>query len=163
MNKAVFFDRDGVINSDEGFYYVYRIADFTLNSDVIETLKIIREAGYKLILISNQGGIGKGEYSCADVDKLHEHLQLSLRKGGVEFDEIYYCPHHPQTSACLCRKPSSLMVEKALARFDIDPEQSFLFGDSDRDVEAGLAAGIAASFKIPKNGSLKVCLPYLSL
>jgi D-glycero-D-manno-heptose 1,7-bisphosphate phosphatase len=163
MNKAVFFDRDGVINSDEGFYYVHRIADFTLNPDVAETLKIIADAGYKLILISNQGGVGKGEYSCTDVDELHEHLQSLLRQKGVELDEIYYCPHHPQSSACLCRKPSPLMVEKALARFDIDPSASFLFGDSDRDVEAGKAAGIEASFKISKNGSLKACLPYLSL
>lgn len=160
MQKAVFFDRDGVINSDEGHYYIYKKEDFKLNPDVAETLQQIDKAGYLIVLISNQGGVGKSEYSCADVDMLHDHLRSLLAPFDVNLAEIYYCPHHPATSNCLCRKPSSLMIQKAIARFDIDQSQSYLFGDADRDVEAGIAAGIQ-SIKIPKNGSLKVCLPYI--
>jgi D-glycero-D-manno-heptose 1,7-bisphosphate phosphatase len=142
MNKAVFLDRDGVVNRNEGKYYVFRVEDFQLNEGIPEALKIIREHGYLIIIISNQSGIARGLYSHAEAEKVHDYLRSRLKKDGVEITEIYYCPHHPDHQKCFCRKPESLMIEKALARFDIDPARSWMIGDQERDVEAGKKAGL---------------------
>lgn len=152
MNKAVFFDRDGTINSDEGHYYVYRREDFRLNPGVASTMAALQARGYMIIVISNQGGIAKGEYSASDTDALHLYMTGLLSSEGVELTEIYYCPHHEKITRCLCRKPLPLMIEKALARFDIDPVQSWFVGDGQRDIEAATSAGIH-SIKIEKNSN----------
>ncbi|HXC03306.1 MAG TPA: HAD-IIIA family hydrolase, partial [Bacteroidia bacterium] len=75
-------------------------------------------------------------YSFADVEKLHAHIQRYMRMNGIEIDEIYYCPHHPDTGRCICRKPDSLLIEKALARFEIDPSISYFIGDRERDIQS---------------------------
>ena len=142
MNKAVFLDRDGVINRNDEHYYVYRIEDFHLNEGISEALKIIHEQEFLIIVISNQSGIAKGVYSQSETEKVHDYLHSELLKDGIELTEIYYCPHHPDRQKCFCRKPESLMIEKAIARFDIDPAQSWIIGDSERDVEAGKKAGL---------------------
>lgn len=142
MNKAVFLDRDGVINYDGNEYYTYRVEDFTINEGVIEALQLLRKKGYLLIIISNQGGIGKGLYIKEDTERLHNYMLDILRQNNIELDEIYYCPHYPDSSNCLCRKPDSLMVEKALARFHIDPKQSYIIGDREKDVEVAVKAGV---------------------
>ncbi len=152
QNKAVFLDRDGVINKEKG-YYIQTIHEFEINEGVKTFLKNVKAKGYLVILITNQGGIGKGMYKKQDVDAIHEHLRKELAKENIAIDEIYYCPHHPVSGNCLCRKPGSLMIEKALARFNIDTEASFLVGDSDRDILAAQKAGIKA-FKIPANDNL---------
>ncbi|MBL7111508.1 MAG: HAD family hydrolase [Bacteroidales bacterium] len=142
MTKAVFLDRDGVINKNDDNYYVYRIKDFHLNEGIPEALKKIQENGFLIIIISNQSGIAKGIYSQSETEQVHDHLRSRLLKDGIELTEIYYCPHHPDRQKCFCRKPESLMIEKAIARFDIDPGQSWMIGDSERDVEAGKKAGL---------------------
>lgn len=142
MNKAVFLDRDGVINYDGNEYYTYRVEDFTINEGVIEALQLLRKKGYLLIIISNQGGIGKGLYIKEDTERLHNYMLDILRQNNIELDEIYYCPHYPDSSNCLCRKPDSLMVEKALARFHIDPKQSYFIGDREKDVEVAVKTGV---------------------
>lgn len=153
MGKVVFLDRDGVINSDEGLYYIFRISDFRLNPGVPEAIKLMHDKGYQVVVISNQGGIGKGLYTKADTDAVHDYLQQLLAKAGTFVDAFYYCPHHPDSGLCLCRKPGSLMIEKALARFDFDRELSVLIGDSSRDIQAAEAAGVRG-YKIPKNSNL---------
>jgi D-glycero-D-manno-heptose 1,7-bisphosphate phosphatase len=142
MNKAVFIDRDGVINNDEGLYYIYKPSDFKLNSGIIENLLRLKKAGYLLIIISNQGGIGKKLYTKNDSDHLHTILNNKLIETGISIEEFYFCPHHPDTGNCLCRKPDSLLFEKAIARFGIDPDKSYVIGDSPRDIEAAEKAGI---------------------
>jgi D-glycero-D-manno-heptose 1,7-bisphosphate phosphatase len=142
MNKAVFIDRDGVINNDEGLYYIYKPSDFKLNSGIVENLFLLKKAGYLLIIISNQGGIGKKLYTKNDSDHLHTILNNKLIENGVSIEEFYFCPHHPDTGNCLCRKPDSLLFEKAIARFGIDPKISYVIGDSPRDIEASEKAGI---------------------
>lgn len=156
-NKAVFLDRDGVINRDKGF--VCRTADFELLPDVVTMLRLFRERGYLLILITNQTGIGKGFYTRQDVEAVHDFMNEQLHRAGVFFDAIYYCVHHPETGRCLCRKPSSLLVEKAIARFSIDPAKSFFIGDKVQDVQAGAGAGVMG-FRIVANSSL---LPFEAL
>lgn len=140
MNKAIFLDRDGVINRERGF--TYRLEDFEILPGLIDVLKEFRKRGYLIIVISNQSGIAKGLYKQSDVEILHDHLTKTLKKENLVFDEIYYCVHHPDVSKCICRKPDSLFVEKAIARFNIDPRLSFFIGDKDRDIEAAHKAGV---------------------
>jgi D-glycero-D-manno-heptose 1,7-bisphosphate phosphatase len=152
MNKAVLLDRDGVINREREDY-TYRIEDFAVLPDVVPALKILQGKGYILIIISNQGGIGKGIFTIPDVEKMHGHLLAHLIKNGIYLKEIYYCPHHPDSGNCICRKPDSLMVEKALARFDIDRDKSYFIGDKERDVLAGKKVGVKGIL-IKSNSSL---------
>lgn len=141
MNKAVFLDRDGVINHDPGDY-TYLLEDFKINAGVISSLKKLSSEGYLLFIITNQGGISKGIYTHSHVNAIHKYLVEELAKKNVKLSEIYYCPHHSVNENCLCRKPNSLLIEKAIARFSIDKEKSFMIGDKARDVEAAENAGI---------------------
>ena len=141
MKKVVFLDRDGVINKDRKDY-TWRIADFDILPNVIQGCRRLQELGYDIILITNQGGIAKGLYNHEDVDKLHQHMLHIFQNAGVSILEIYYCPHHTDYGKCLCRKPGSLLVEKAIARFEIERNESFFIGDMERDIQAAHRAGI---------------------
>ncbi len=152
MQKAVFLDRDGVINHDPGDY-TYKLDEFTINEGVIEGLQLLCQAGYMLIIITNQGGIAKGRYGFDDVDKIHNHFLGICKENNIDIEEVYYCPHHSDLEKCLCRKPGSLFVEKAIARYNIDPKKSFFIGDKDRDIECGEACGVSG-VKIELNTNL---------
>lgn len=161
MNKAIFLDRDGVINREQPKGYACSLKDFEILPDVVESLKELRDKGYLLIVVSNQSGVGKGLYTEKDVKHLHAYMNKVLAEGAVKLDEIYYCLHHPDTSNCICRKPGPLFIEKALARFSIDPLRSFFIGDKKhRDMEAAAAAGVKGIL-IEPNSSLKKILPYI--
>ena len=153
MNKAVFLDRDGVINFDPGDY-TYKLEEFKTNEGIIQNLKRLHENGYLLILITNQGGISKKIYTHDHVEVIHKYLAEELNKVNVKLTEIYYCPHHSINENCICRKPNSLMIEKALARFNINPEKSFMIGDKMRDVEAAEKAGVKG-IKIELNENIE--------
>lgn len=160
MNKAIFIDRDGVINKERGDY-TWKINDFVILPDVITALTILKEKGFKLIVITNQGGIAKGLYSYDEFLTLNSFMLSQLNAKQTLIDEVFLCPHHPSHGACLCRKPESLMLEKAMARFQIDANQSWMIGDQDRDVQAAQKLGIK-SLKIESNSSLlsileKIC------
>lgn len=156
MNKAVFLDRDGVINHDPGDY-TCDVNEFKLNNGIIENLKTLYDHGFLLILITNQGGISKNLYTHQHVEEIHNYLSDELKKVGVKLTEIYYCPHHSINEKCLCRKPSSLMIEKSLARFNIDPKKSFMLGDKIRDVECAEKAGVKG-FQVEINKNIR---PYV--
>jgi len=141
MNKAAFLDRDGVINMDV-LDYTSKIKDFKFLPGVFEGLKALQEKGFLLIVITNQGGIAKGLYTKEDVDTLHHWMLHELEQKGIHLTEIYFCPHHDVSGKCLCRKPGSIMLEKAMARFNIDATQSFFVGDKETDVQAALNAGV---------------------
>jgi len=160
MNSAIFLDRDGTINCNRDHYYIWRTGDLRLNPGVVETLTELKSRGYLLIVITNQGGISKGEFRLEDVEELHVELCSMLAQQGVHLDEIYYCPHHGDLEKCLCRKPLPLMIEKALARFGIDPSMSWMIGDSPRDMEAGRAAGLR-TILVESNGDLRKVLEVL--
>lgn len=153
MNKAIFFDRDGVINKERG-EYTYMPKDFILNDGVISSLKKLQDNGFKLIIISNQGGISKELYTNEQVETVHHYLKNKLKKHDIILTEIYYCPHHAAFENCLCRKPKSLMLEKAIARFDIDIYQSYSIGDSERDIMAAEKAGLK-TIKIEPNENIE--------
>lgn len=151
--KAIFLDRDGVINSDVGHYYIYKPQDFVLNSGIVESLKQLQADGFLLIVISNQGGVDKGEYTNIDVELVHQKLRFLLGEHGIFLDEIYFCPHHNDVQKCLCRKPLNLNIEKAISRFGIDRSQSWMIGDSPRDILAGKAS-LLNTIKLESNENL---------
>ena len=138
--KAVFLDRDGIINLDFGF--VTSPEEFLLNEGIFDLLRYIREKGYLMIVVSNQGGIAKDLYSMEDVEAIHAKMNGLLNREGLGFDEIYYCTHHPDIGKCICRKPDTVLFEKAIARFGIDPSVSYFIGDRETDEEAGKKAGL---------------------
>ena len=156
MNKAVFLDRDGVINRELG-HYCETVEDFEILEDVGCAIKMLKDAGFLVIAISNQGGIAKGLYSEADVNAMHSKLCNYLSKFNTSIDDFYFCPHHDSVSKCLCRKPSSLMIEKAMAVYDIDPSQSYMIGDGKRDIEAAERAGVKGILIGPNSGILEIC------
>jgi D-glycero-D-manno-heptose 1,7-bisphosphate phosphatase len=155
MNKAVFLDRDGVINVERG--YTHRLEDFVILPDLIEVLQYLQQKGYLLIIISNQSGIAKELYRQDEVEVLHDFLLKEFKAHKITLSEIYYCVHHPDVSRCICRKPDSLFVEKALARFNIDASHSYFIGDKERDVQAAEKAGVKGIL-IEANSSLKLIL-----
>lgn len=137
--KCVFLDRDGVLN-EEINEYVYRLEDFKIREGVVEGLQNLKKAGYLLIIVTNQAGIAKGLYKEEDVKKCYNFLQDEV--GGI-IDDLYFCKHHPEyTTESLLRKPDSLMLEKAMAKYKIDVKHSFMIGDSERDMLAGKKAGV---------------------
>jgi D-glycero-D-manno-heptose 1,7-bisphosphate phosphatase len=141
-NKAVFLDRDGVLNREMGDY-VRRLEDFHILEHNIEPLKTLRDRGYLLIVATNQGGLAKGWYTEDELAKMHAQLTEVYSKHGVEFTDIFYCPHHPDfTGDCDCRKPKPGLLLRGIEKYDIDPAQSYFIGDRERDVQAGTAAGL---------------------
>lgn len=137
--KCVFLDRDGVLNEDANDY-TYKVEDLIIPDDVVVGLQDLKKAGYLLIVVTNQAGIAKGLYTRQDVLNCHQYLQNLC---GSVLDDIYFCPHHPQYSSnSLLRKPDSLMLEKAIAKYDIDTEASWMVGDRPRDIEAGQRVGL---------------------
>ena len=139
MRKCVFLDRDGVLNEDRTDY-VYRIEDLVIPDGVVEGLRLLKDAGYMLIVITNQAGIAKGLYTRADVMRCYEYLQEQC---GYLLDDIYYCPHHPDyDTQSLMRKPDSLLLEKAIAKYQISTADSWMVGDAIRDIRAGQRVGV---------------------
>lgn len=144
--KAAFIDRDGVINEERN--YVHRISDFVLLPGVVEGLTLLRDAGYRLIVVTNQAGIARGYYDQVTMDRLHDHLRAQLADHGVSLDAIYFCPHHPQGTIkalaieCDCRKPKPGMLLQAAKDLDIDLSASVLIGDKLSDLHAGKSAGV---------------------
>lgn len=149
MNKAIFLDRDGVINKERKAYN-FKLEHFILNEEIFELIKQIREQGYLIIVITNQSGIAQKLYTKKDVDNLHDYFIAELSKRNLSIDAIYYCPHHYSVEKCFCRKPESIMIEKAIARFNVDVEKSVLIGDSERDIQAAKKAGLKG-FQIESN------------
>ncbi|OJJ17229.1 D,D-heptose 1,7-bisphosphate phosphatase [marine bacterium AO1-C] len=132
MNKCIFLDRDGVLNRERGTY-VYRLDDFEVLEGVCESLQQLKNAGYLLVVVTNQSGISKGLYTREDVKKCHEYLQKHCNN---LLDDLFMGQYHPSISASLSRKPDSWMLEKAIGKYNIDVTQSWLVGDSPTDIEA---------------------------
>ena len=152
MRAAIFLDRDGVINHDPGDY-TKSVDEFYLLPTVMEALKLLKSKGFEFVIITNQGGIAKGLYGHDEVAAIHAQLTAACRENGTPLLGIYYSPHHPDFGESLSRKPGSLMIERACARYGIDPAKSWMIGDKPRDLEAGEGAGVPGVL-MPVNGSL---------
>lgn len=140
-NKAVFLDRDGVLNHEMGDY-IRRVEDFEV-LDNFDALKTLQDKGYLLIVATNQGGLAKGWYTETELGKMHQKLRDDYSAHGVKFTDMFYCPHHPDyTGVCDCRKPKPGLLLQGIEKYNIDPAKSYFIGDRERDVEAGTAAGV---------------------
>ncbi|MEJ8801664.1 D-glycero-alpha-D-manno-heptose-1,7-bisphosphate 7-phosphatase [Pontibacter sp. H249] len=138
QQKCIFLDRDGVLNRERG-EYTYRLDDFEVLPGVPEALRLLKKNGFLLIVVTNQAGIAKELYKKEDVLACHSKLQESC---DTLIDAIYYAPGHPNYSESLSRKPNSLMLERAIAKYNIDTAQSWMVGDSERDLQAAGKVGV---------------------
>ena len=137
-SKAVFLDRDGVLNEELGDY-VWTPERFHILPGVPESLRRLKAAGYQLVVVTNQAGIAKGLYTGAEVQECHSILQQAC---GHLIDALYFSENHPSVSESIFRKPDSGMLEKAIARFALSPARSWIVGDRARDLEAGARVGV---------------------
>lgn len=151
-NPAVFIDRDGVINVDHG--YVHTVDDFEYIDGVFEACKKLKDMGYLLVLVTNQAGIARGMYTEAEFTRLTEWMDWNFVDNGVEFDGIYYCPHHPTEGKgeylqdCDCRKPEPGMLLSACEEFDIDMDNSIMIGDKTDDMTAATTASVGTKILV---------------
>lgn len=141
LRPCLFLDRDGVINHDPGDY-TKNLSEFTILPTVMKALRVAREAGFEVVLITNQGGLAKGLYTHEDVAEIHAFLRSECEKNGTPLLDIHYSPHHPSTGKSLSRKPGSLMVERACAKHGLDPARSWMVGDKQRDLDAAAPVGV---------------------
>ncbi|MFX1388595.1 MAG: D-glycero-beta-D-manno-heptose 1,7-bisphosphate 7-phosphatase [Promethearchaeota archaeon] len=134
--KAIFLDRDGVINKEVG--YLSNIENFEFIQGSIEALKILKQKNYLLIVITNQAGLARGYFSEETLKAIHNKMIKILKKNMIELTDIYFCPHHPDfTGSCECRKPKPGMILMAALEYKIDLGKSFMVGDTLNDIETG--------------------------
>lgn len=144
-SRAVFLDRDGTINVERE--YVHRVEDFAFIPGAPEAIRLLKDAGFYVVVVTNQSGVGRGFYDEAAVHDLHRHMDAELASLGTAVDGYYFCPHHPEhgngayRTECACRKPMAGMLFQAAADLSLDLAASFMIGDKLADVEAGLKAG----------------------
>ena len=147
MKKAIFLDRDGVINFEKE--YLSKIEDFEFIPGVLDCCRQFTELGYEIVVITNQSGIARGYYTMADFETLSEWMKIQFSENQSPLAGVYCCPHHPTiTGPCDCRKPSPQMILQAAKDHDLDLSQSILIGDKESDVGAGQNAGIPITFLI---------------
>ena len=153
MVKALFLDRDGVINIEKD--YLYKVEDFEFIDGIFKVCKHFQNLGYKIFVVTNQSGIARGYYSENDFKELTIWMINEFKKLGIDISKVYHCPHHPDiTGSCTCRKPNPGMLLDAAHEFDIDLGGSVIIGDKERDIEAGLNAGLSETYLFDLNNSI---------
>lgn len=150
--KALFLDRDGVINVEKN--HVYRIEDFEFLPGIFDLCTIAQQRGFLLVVITNQAGIGRGYYSEADFNRLTDWMLEEFQAHDIKIDRVYHCPYHPTAGIgeyrqeSFDRKPNPGMILKARQEFNLNLSQSVLIGDKNSDIEAGRAAGVGYLVKL---------------
>lgn len=162
--KAIFLDRDGTINKYVGFLTSHE--QFELIPGITDIIRLINESGYLAIVVTNQPIIARGECTWDELQKIHEKMGTELGKQGAFLDAIYICPHHPDKGFegerieykvnCSCRKPNAGLLFQAARDFNIDLSESYMIGDSDRDIQAGNNAGCKQSIKVERNTPINI-------
>lgn len=144
--KAVFLDRDGVINIDHGYLYQPELFDFI--DGVFDACRHFQNLGYTLVVVTNQSGIARGYYNEEQFAVLTSWMRQQFALEGIKITGVYYCPHHvekgqpPYNIDCDCRKPKPGMLNQAIRDYNLDPAQSIMLGDKKSDMQAAAAAGI---------------------
>jgi len=144
--RAVFLDRDGTLIQEVG--YLCRLDDVHVYPWTAEAIRKLNQAGLLTIVVTNQGGVGKGIYTEELVEQVHEKIARELAPQGARLDAFYHCPHHPEASLpayrlqCRCRQPAAGMAEEAVKRFKIDLSSSYIVGDTGRDMQLGFNTGL---------------------
>jgi len=140
-NKAVFLDRDGTIN--ESIEYLSDPNEFKLLPKAAEAVKLLNKTGFKVIVVTNQAGVGKGFFTENKLEEIHQEMKCQLRRKEAYIDAVYYCPHHPTEGIgkykkdCWSRKPNPGMLEKAAKDFNLDLRRCYAIGDNLSDLKAG--------------------------
>ncbi|WP_228126428.1 D-glycero-beta-D-manno-heptose 1,7-bisphosphate 7-phosphatase [Candidatus Marinarcus aquaticus] len=155
MQKAIFIDRDGVINVEKN--YLYKIEDFEFIEGVFEALKSFQTLGYKLFIITNQSGIARGYYTLDDFNRLTEWMLQQFEKKEITISDVQLCPHGPHDE-CNCRKPKTGMIDAILKKHAIDLTQSWLIGDKTSDIECAQNAGIAHTIQVKSGHEFETSL-----
>ena len=164
-NKALFLDRDGVINVEKN--YVYRVEDFEFIDGIFDVLRSFQERGYLLIIITNQAGIGRGYYTEEDFHRLNTWMLDVFKDKGITITKVYYCPFHKEYGMgeykrdSYDRKPNPGMILKAEKDFNIDLSKSILIGDKESDIEAGINAGIPKNILINNEDNVSSRASYI--
>lgn len=146
MNKALFLDRDGIINVDHG--YVYQKENFEFVEGIFDVCLDAQKKGYMLIVITNQSGIGRGKYSVEQFKQLSNWMTEQFKAKNIVIADVYFCPHHPTNATseylkvCTCRKPQPGLILKAAEKYQIALSESVFIGDKVSDMKAAIAAGI---------------------
>ncbi|NVK25053.1 MAG: D-glycero-beta-D-manno-heptose 1,7-bisphosphate 7-phosphatase [Gammaproteobacteria bacterium] len=157
-NKAVFLDRDGVINVDHG--YIYQPEKFEFIDGVFDACLKFQQAGYKIIVVTNQSGIGRGYYSEADFQHLTSWMVEQFKQNSVDILDVYFCPHHPTNAQspylkdCDCRKPKPGMLLQGLKQHNLDAATSIMVGDKSSDMKAAIAAKFGQKYLVTSGQSL---------
>ncbi|BDY05585.1 D-glycero-beta-D-manno-heptose 1,7-bisphosphate 7-phosphatase [Ferrimonas sp. YFM] len=152
VRKAVFLDRDGVINLDHG--YVHKIDEFEFVPGSLEACARLYKAGYQLVVVTNQSGIARGYYTEEQFHTLSQWMSERFAEAGAPLLGVYFCPHHPEKGLpqyigeCQCRKPNPGMLLQAAQEHDLDVASSVMVGDKPGDVEAGRNAGVATCIQV---------------
>lgn len=154
--KACFLDRDGVLIEEK--IYLASISDISIFPETYDALKLLKEEGFKIIVVTNQAGVAKGYYKEGTIPQIHKEIDRQLALAGVGVDAYYYCPHHPKAKVkeyaikCDCRKPAPGMILQAVKDFKLDLAKSFLVGDKMSDIGAAENAGCAGILVITGHG-----------
>jgi len=155
MKKAVFLDRDGVINKKRSDY-VKSLDEFVILKDVPTAIKLLNNNDFLVIVITNQSAVNRGYMSKEDLENIHQFMTTELKKENCHIDAIYYCPHSPDEN-CDCRKPKTKLLADAIHDFSINKDSSWFIGDNDTDVESAKRVGIK-SIKMKTDSSLLGCI-----
>ena len=145
MRKALFLDRDGIINVDHG--YVSRIEDFKFSKGIFKLLHLFQKEGYLFFIVTNQSGIGRGYYSEKDFQALTRWMLESFKVHDITITEVYHCPHTPEAN-CQCRKPATGMINNTIKQYNIDLATSWMIGDKQSDIDFARHAGITHTIGI---------------
>ena len=146
-SPALFIDRDGTIIKQIDGHYISSIEQIELIENIFPAILMLQNEGYLVIIVTNQAGINKGILSNELVDEINQHIIRLLKKQGIDISAVYVCPHKPEEQ-CKCRKPQPGLLLKAAKEHNIDLENSIIIGDTDKDTEAGLNAGLKKVIKI---------------
>lgn len=149
IKKIAFLDRDGVINVDFG--YVHKKEDFKLVPGIVDFLKALTAKKYKIVIVTNQSGIGRKYYTRDDFIELMNWVSLEMHNLGVEIFLTLYCPHVPHEdpqASCYCRKPKSGMIDRVVEHYSVAPANCILIGDQITDIQAANNAKLGRSYFI---------------
>jgi len=143
--KALFLDRDGVINVEKN--YLYKKEDFEFIDGIFELCRYFAQKGYLIFVVTNQSGIARGYYTQEQFFELTTFMEQEFLNNGITIAKTYFCPHHPQiTGECSCRKPKPGMLLEAQKEFNVDVKNSLMVGDKERDIEAAHNAGVLKTY-----------------
>jgi D-glycero-D-manno-heptose 1,7-bisphosphate phosphatase len=149
VNKALFLDRDGVVNVEKN--YLHKIEEFELMEGIIDVCHAYQDQGYLILIVTNQSGISRGYYSEEDFAHLSQWMIDHFKTFGITITRIYHCPHHESIDGlCECRKPEPGMFLEARKEYDLDMEHSVMIGDNERDIEASFKAGVGMNILLSR-------------